>query len=582
MGQSGPDADMSRTPADSHPSLPPRPRVFLVGAGPGDPDLISVRGLRLLEQADVVLYDRLVDPSLVARAPAGAELIYVGKRSAQHTVPQDGINELILEHARTGKLVVRLKGGDPFIFGRGGEEAAYVRAAGVACEIVPGISAGYGAPAYAGIPVTHRGIASHVTFVTGHEDPTKEEAHIDWDKLASDVGTLVIFMGVKNLPQVVEQLVSRGRSADTPVALIRYGTLPKQRTVVGTLADIVEKVAAAKLRPPAITIVGEVVNLREHLRWFEDRPLFGKRVVVTRPRAQAVAQMQALRDLGAEVVAFPTIRIEPVSASPEIDAMLRALHEYDLIVFTSVNGVECFFDRLAESGGDVRRLHRATVAAIGPKTADACRVRGLNPDVLPATYVAEGVLAALDGEPGALEGNEDAAGGATPPVPLAGARVLIPGPARPGRYCPRPFGPGARRSTSCRSMTPCSRTTTRTWSRRSSTPTTSPSRPARRRTTSPGCYAGMVTAMRSRTSRRCPSARSRVRPSGQKACACYSRPRSTPSRAWSTRFPPTISPRARGDRTTERAFDPVRGLRRRVATLGGVPPDWYTPCARPA
>ena len=430
MGEPGSDGDLNAGSVGIHSvrgvappvSRAPSPRVFLVGAGPGDPDLISVRGLRLLERADVVLYDRLVDPALVARAPAGAELIYVGKRSALHTVPQDGINELLLEHARTGRLVVRLKGGDPFIFGRGGEEATYLRAAGVACEIVPGISAGYGAPAYAGIPVTHRGVASHVTFVTGHEDPTKEEAHIDWDRLASDVGTLVIFMGVKNLPQVVEQLVRRGRATDTPVALIRYGTLPKQRTVVGTLADIVEKVAAAKLRPPAITVVGEVVNLRAQLHWFEDRPLFGKRVVVTRPRVQAAAQMQALRDLGAEVVAFPTIRIEPVADLPAIDGMLRALHEYDLVVFTSVNGVVCFFDRLAESGGDVRRLHRAVVAAIGPKTADACRARGLNPDVVPATYVAEGVLAALDGESGAAEGGT----GGAPPVPLAGARVLIP------------------------------------------------------------------------------------------------------------------------------------------------------------
>ncbi|GAB4249407.1 MAG: uroporphyrinogen-III C-methyltransferase [Thermoleophilia bacterium] len=387
---------------------PSRPRVFLVGAGPGDPELISLKGVRCLRKADVVLYDRLVDPSLLSYAPEGAELVYVGKRSAQHTVPQDGINRLIVDYALAGKTVVRLKGGDPFIFGRGGEEALALREAGLDYEVVPGVSAGYGVPAYAGIPVTHRGLTSHVTFVTGHEDPTKEEAHIDWDKLASDVGTLVIFMGVKNLPKVVEKLKERGRPGDTPIALIRYGTLPAQRTVTGTLDDIVQKVAAAKLRPPAITVVGDVVALRARLRWFEDRPLFGTKVVVTRPRAQAGPQIQALRDLGADVVAFPTIRTEPVASSPEIAAMLTRLADYRLVIFTSVNGVECFFDRLAETGADARRLHAATVVAVGPKTAAACRRRGVNPDLVPKDYVAEGVLAALAG------------------FPLSGAAVLLP------------------------------------------------------------------------------------------------------------------------------------------------------------
>ncbi|MHB8870558.1 MAG: uroporphyrinogen-III C-methyltransferase, partial [Thermoleophilia bacterium] len=233
-----------------------RPKVFLVGAGPGDPDLISLRAVRCLERADIVLYDRLVDPALLDYAPARAERVYVGKRSADHTVPQPGINELIVQHARRGKTVVRLKGGDPFIFGRGGEEGIALHEAGITFEVVPGISAGYGVPAYAGIPVTHRGLTSHVTFVTGHEDPDKQSAEIDWDRLASDVGTLVVFMGVKNLPTVVRELRQRGRSGDTPIALIRYGTLPAQRTVVGVLDDIVEKVAAAKLRPPAITVIG--------------------------------------------------------------------------------------------------------------------------------------------------------------------------------------------------------------------------------------------------------------------------------------------------------------------------------------
>jgi uroporphyrinogen III methyltransferase/synthase len=234
-----------------------------------------------------------------------------------------------------------------------------------------------------------------VTFLTGHEDPTKDTAQIDWDRMASDVGTLVIFMGVKNLPHVVQELKRRGRPGDTPVALIRYGTLPCQETVVGVLDDIVEKVAAAKLRPPAITVIGEVVNLREKLHWFEDRPLFGLTIAVTRPRAQAAGQIRALRDLGAEVIAFPTIRIEQVTDSPEIDSMLAGLESYDLIIFTSVNGVEGFFDRLCEAGGDARRLHRASVVAIGPKTAAACRRRGVVPDLLPDTFIAEGVLAVL-------------------------------------------------------------------------------------------------------------------------------------------------------------------------------------------
>ncbi len=387
---------------------PARPRVFLVGAGPGDPGLATVRAVRCLERADVVLYDRLVDPALLEHAPPGAELVYVGKRSAEHTVPQPGINELIVEYAQRGLLVVRLKGGDPFVFGRGGEEALALREAGIPFEVVPGVSSGYGVPAYAGIPVTHRGLTSHVTFVTGHEDPDKQAAEIDWDRLASDVGTLVVFMGVKNLPTVVEELKKRGRSGDTPIALIRYGTMPAQRTVVGVLDDIVEKVAAAKLRPPAITVIGDVVSLREQLTWYEHRPLFGKRVVVTRPRSQAGAQLQALRDLGAHAIAFPTIRIEPIEASPEIDAMVAAVHTYDLIVLTSVNGVHCFFDRLQDKGRDARSLHGATIVAIGPKTAAACRARSVRPDVVPTDFVAEGVLEALAGRD------------------LAGARILIP------------------------------------------------------------------------------------------------------------------------------------------------------------
>ncbi|HZJ03267.1 MAG TPA: uroporphyrinogen-III C-methyltransferase, partial [Thermoleophilia bacterium] len=371
------------------------PRVFLVGAGPGDPGLITIRGLRLLERAEVVLYDRLVDPMLLDAAPPSAEMIYVGKRTAAHTVPQDDINRLLLAHGRRGRRVVRLKGGDPFIFGRGGEEAMTLHEAGIPFEVVPGISAGYSVPAYAGIPVTYRGLTSHVTFVTGHEDPTKDSAALDWDKLASGVGTLVIFMGVKNLPQVVQKLKERGRPGDTPAALIQQGTLPGQRTVVGCLDDIVDKVKESGLRPPAITVIGDVVSLREQLAWVEQRPLFGRRVVVTRARAQAQGQIDRLRDLGAEVIAFPTIRIEPVERSREISAMLEGLGRYQYVIFTSANAVACFFERLGEAGLDVRRLHQATVVAVGPKTAAACRAGGLQPDLIPEDFVGEGILEVL-------------------------------------------------------------------------------------------------------------------------------------------------------------------------------------------
>lgn len=394
-GGGAPPADGRAPRSDEDRRTFQRPRVFLVGAGPGDPDLISVRGVRCLRRADVVLYDRLVDPSLLEYAPAHAERIYVGKRSADHTLPQPGINQLIIDQARLGRTVVRLKGGDPFVFGRGGEEGIALHEAGITFEVVPGVSAGYGVPAYAGIPVTHRGLTSHVTFVTGHEDPDKQSAEIDWDRLASDVGTLVVFMGVKNLPTVVDELKRRGRPGDTPIALIRYGSLPCQKTVVGVLDDIVEKVAAAKLRPPAITVIGEVVGLRGRLSWFEERPLFGRRVVVTRPQAQAAGQIEALRELGAEVIAFPTIRIEIVSTSPEIDSMVAAVDSYDLVVLTSVNSVDRFFELLRDAGKDARALHRATVVAIGPKTAAACSSHGVTPDVVPDASVAEGVLEAV-------------------------------------------------------------------------------------------------------------------------------------------------------------------------------------------
>lgn len=385
-----------------------RVRVYLVGAGPGDPGLITLRGLRCLERADVVLYGSLVDQSVLDHAPEQAERIYVGKRTASHTVPQDEINRLMVEHVQAGRVVVRLKGGDPFVFGRGCEEGRVLYQAGIPFEVVPGISFGLAVPAYAGIPVTLRGVTSHCTLATGHEDPLEDTARLDWDNLASDVGTLVIFMGVKNLPNIAANLKERGTPGSTPVALIRHGTLAGQQTVVGTLDDISDRVAAAGLRPPALIVVGDVVRRREELRWFEERPLFGRRVVVTRPRRQAGGQVQLIRELGAQPVLLPTISIEPVLHSEGIDRMLRSLPAYDFLVFTSANGVTSFFDRLQEADLDVRALGKATVAAIGPKTAAACRARGLLPDVVPEEYVAEALLAALGTHR------------------LEGARVLIP------------------------------------------------------------------------------------------------------------------------------------------------------------
>lgn len=368
--------------------------VYLIGAGPGDPGLITVKGVECLEKADVVIYDYLANPRFLSHARPGAEMVYVGKKGFTEHVTQAQINAIIVEKALSGggKVVARLKGGDPFIFGRGGEEALALVDAGVRFEVVPGISSGYAAPAYAGIPVTHRGITTEMAFVTGHEDPTKETSDIEWEHLAKGVGTVCFFMGVKNLPTIAENLVKYGRPATTPVALVRWGTTPRQQVLTGTLADIASKAVAAKFKAPAITIVGEVVKLREKLRWFEDRPLFGRTVVVTRSREQASALTDRLTDLGAEVLEFPTIRVEEPESWEPVDEAIRRIGEYGWIVFTSVNGVDAFFDRLENADLDARALSRAQVAAIGPATAARCIERGVRPDYVPEEYRAEGVL----------------------------------------------------------------------------------------------------------------------------------------------------------------------------------------------
>jgi uroporphyrinogen III methyltransferase/synthase len=358
--------------------------VYLVGAGPGDPGLVTRRALDLIARADAILYDRLIPPGVLEGARPDAELRYVGKRPGEAAATQEEINAQLVELGRAGRTVVRLKGGDPFVFGRGGEEAEALAAAGIPFEVVPGVTAGVAAPAYAGIPVTHRDAASAVAFVTGHEDPAKDESSLDWQELARFPGTLVLYMGVGNLAAIAQSLIAAGRDPSEPAAVVARGTLPGQATVTGTLAEIAARVNDAGLRPPAITLIGQVASLRERLAWSERRPLDGQVVAVTRARAQASELAARLRELGAEVVETPSIRIEPRPA--EIGG------GYSLICFTSPNGVHLYFEAL---GSDARALAGATIAAIGPGTAAALRRHGIEPDVVPERSVAEALVEAL-------------------------------------------------------------------------------------------------------------------------------------------------------------------------------------------
>jgi uroporphyrinogen III methyltransferase/synthase len=363
--------------------------VYLVGTGPGDPGLLTARALEVIGRADVVLHDRLIPREALAAAPPGAEVVDVGKVGGGPQVPQAESERLLLEHARAGRTVVRLKGGDPFVFGRGGEEARVLRAAGIPFEVVPGVTAGIAAPAYAGIPVTFRGAASAVAFVTGHEDPGKPETAIDWGALARFPGTLVFYMGVRRLARIAERLIEGGRPADEPAAMVQEGTLPGQRSVLSTLSRIAADAGAAGVRAPAVTVVGPVAALRDELAWFERRPLAGRSVVVTRARAQASGLGARLRELGAAVVEAPAIRIESLPAAvPEIVG-------FDLLCVTSPNGAQ----RLLEEVRDARALAGPVIAAIGPGTARALRARGIEPDVVPERAVAEGLVEALRGVP---------------------------------------------------------------------------------------------------------------------------------------------------------------------------------------
>jgi uroporphyrinogen III methyltransferase/synthase len=366
--------------------------VSLIGAGPGDPGLITVKGMQRLQQADVVIYDYLANPELLGYCRADAEKIYVGKQAGRHTLSQDEINALLVEHGKAGKWVARLKGGDPYIFGRGGEEAEVLEQAGIAWEVIPGITAGVAAPAYAGIPVTHRNVASSVAFITGHEDPTKPETAIDWTHLATGVDTLVFYMGVGNLPEIAARLIENGRAAGTPVAVVRWGTKPEQETVTGTLQTIADDVAKAALKPPAITVVGDVVRLRERLRWFDKRRLFGKRIVVTRAREQASALSEQLREAGAQPIEYPVIAFAPPEDWAPLDAALKELDGYDWVIFTSVNGVRFVVERMKELELDVMKLHQKKLGAIGPATAAELEVAGLKAQFVPSEFVAEAVI----------------------------------------------------------------------------------------------------------------------------------------------------------------------------------------------
>jgi uroporphyrinogen III methyltransferase/synthase len=365
-------------------------RVFLVGAGPGSLDLVTLRARQLIREAEVLIYDYLCNPALLDWAAPGTEIIYAGKTAAAHTLTQDEINALLVERGRRGQRVVRLKGGDPYVFGRGGEEAQALTAAGIPFEVVPGVSSAIAAPAYAGIPVTHREMASMVTFITGHEDPTKPESALDWAQLAALRGTKVFMMGVERLRQIAGQLVTHGADPATPVALVRWGTTPRQESIDGTLGTIADRVEQRGFRPPAVIVVGDVVKLRAELNWYEALPLLGRRVVVTRTRRQASVLAKKLTRLGADVLEIPTIRIVPQALAPDRIVRLSDFgNQFDWLVFTSPNGVECFFAELFRHAGDLRVLGRVRIAAVGPATAKKISDLHLKVELQPRIFTAE-------------------------------------------------------------------------------------------------------------------------------------------------------------------------------------------------
>lgn len=369
--------------------------VYLVGAGPGDAGLLTVRGAELISRADVVVYDALVNRDLLRLAPKTAEIIYGGKRSSQHAIPQEELNQLLVSKAREGKCVVRLKGGDPYIFGRGGEEAQELAAANIPFEVVPGISSIVAAPNYAGIPITHRDHCSSFTVITGHEDPNKDETSLDWAQIARIPGTKIILMGVQRIREISQSLIQHGMDPATPVAMVRWGTTGRQQTIEGTLATIADIVAEKKFQAPAVTVIGDVVKLRGTLAWFENRPLFGKRIVVTRTREQASELSRQLLERGADVLEIPTINIVPPTDPQDLLDALLGLNSYDWLVFTSPNGVNAFFDFFFKGFDDLRDIGGVRIAAVGPATAARLKELHLKVDLMPGEYLADKIADAF-------------------------------------------------------------------------------------------------------------------------------------------------------------------------------------------
>ncbi|MBO54220.1 MAG: uroporphyrinogen-III C-methyltransferase [Dehalococcoidia bacterium] len=372
-------------------------KVFLVGAGPGDPGLITVKGLESLRESDVLVYDRLLDTHLLSLSKPDSEHIFVGKERGRQALTQEQINNLLVTKALEGKTVCRLKGGDPFVFGRGGEEALVLKEHSISFEVIPGITSPIAAAAYSGIPITQRKVATCFTIVSGSEDPSKPESAIPWDILAKTGGTLAILMGWAALPNIMDKLIQNGMATDTPVALIQWGTWNKQVTVTGNLANIVEVGLKSDLKPPVIAIIGEVVNLRESLRWFDNKPLFGKKILVTRSRAQSSNLIKNLKELGADTIEIPSIEISQLDDYTHIDSLLKDL-DYDWIIFSSANAVDIFFGRLTGIGKDSRDLTGITIGAIGPATTEALNRHGINPDFVPRRSVSEEVLNELSSE----------------------------------------------------------------------------------------------------------------------------------------------------------------------------------------
>lgn len=370
-------------------------KVYLIGAGPGDPGLLTLKGKRCLAEADVVIYDYLVDQRLLTYARPQAELLYAGKKSGGDSIAQAEINQLMIERASQGQVVARLKGGDPFLFGRGGEEAEELVAAGVPFEAIPGVTSALAVPAYAGIPLTHRDYASAVAVVSGHKEVWENAPHLNWATLAGVGGTLVFLMGTRQLRNNMRRLIDYGLPADTPVALIRQGTRPDQEVLTGTVDTIAELASERRFEPPAIAVVGEVVHLRERLRWFDTKALFGRRIVVTRPRTQAAGFVELLEQQGAEIIQFPTIETVPLASYELLDTALQEMSAYDWLIFTSVNGVQYFFARLRALQLDIRSLGNVRIAAIGPATARAVETLHLRVDAIPEEYRAEALVTVL-------------------------------------------------------------------------------------------------------------------------------------------------------------------------------------------